>query len=304
MSGRYDLSALARKAGHRRAKTTLTPIASRRADREALRRIIVDVVDGGADERAGLLRLANAAQTGITQDDIGFDGGMRDFRASQETRLGRATVAIRGWVSKVAARFDMRWVQAVKTALGVDVSLLVQAGDVQGVLALVTQKLTTHIKGLAADVANRIEAGLIDLITKGSSAKDKAAAMVEAVVRARKSAERVAVAETETLNAVMNQFRQQQAGITQYTWWTRQDERVRGRPGGLYPKARPSHWARQDQVFSWSRPPDGGHPGEAHNCRCVARPVVTTAAQPVRPDPNRARLAGLRAVAGEFGLSL
>ncbi|WP_345820488.1 hypothetical protein ABC766_00295 [Methylobacterium fujisawaense] len=304
MRGTYSLAALAKRGGHKRARTALSPIASRKSDREALRRIIVSVVDGGADERERLLRLANAAQVGITQDDIGLDGGIRDFRASQQSRLGRATLAIQGWVNKVASRFDLRWVQAVKSALGVDISPLVHAGDLQTVLGLVTQKLTTHISGLASDVANRIEAGLIDLITKGASTKAKAAVMVEAVAKARRAAEATAKRETETFNAVLNQFRQTQAGITQYEWWTRQDERVRGRPGGLYPKARPSHWARQGRIFSWSTPPEDGHPGEAHGCRCVARPVVTMAPAKPMPDPNRARLAGLRAVAGEFGLSL
>lgn len=304
MSTSYSLSALAQKAGQRRAKVTIPAIASRNADREALRRIVVSVVDGGAEERQRLLRLANVAQSAITHDDIGLDGGMRDFRASQQSRLGQASRAIRGWVNKVAARFDLRWVQAVKTALGVDIAPMVEAGDLQGVLALVTQKLTTHIKGLADDVANRIEAGLIDLITRGASTKAKAAVMVEAVVKARKAAEQAAKRETETLHAVLNQFRQQQAGVTQYEWWTRQDERVRGNPTGLYPRAKPSHYARQGQVYRWDRPPERGHPGEDYGCRCVARPVVTIAPVKATPDPNRARLAGLRAVAGEFGLSL
>lgn len=304
MSTRYSLGALAHRAGHKRPKATLPTLASRKADREALRRIIVSVVDGGADERERLLRLANAAQTGITQDDIGLDGGMRDFRASQQSRLGQATLAIRGWVNRVAARFDLRWVQAVKTALGVDIAPLVHAGDLQAVLGLVTQKLTTHISGLASDVANRIEAGLIDLITKGASTKAKAAVMVEAVAKARKAAEQTAKRETETFHAVLNQFRQTQAGVTEYDWWTRDDLRVRGRPGGLYPKSRPSHWARHGKRFSWSSPPEGGHPGEDYGCRCTARPVVSIAPIKPRPDPNRARLAGLRAVAGEFGLNL
>lgn len=304
----FNLANLAQRAGHRRARITLPAIASRNADTEALRRIIVSVVDGGAEERQRLLRLANAAQSAITMDDIGLDGGMRDFRSSQQSRLGRAVGAIRGWVRKVAAWFDQRWVQSVKTALGVDISALVDAGDVQGVIALVTQKLVAQVQSIADDVATRIETGLIELITRGASAKEKAAAMAIAIAKARKDADRAAVRETETLHSVMNQFRQQQAGVKQYEWWTRQDERVRGNPQGRYPRSRPSHFARHGGVYRWDRPPNegkyDGHPGEPPNCRCVARPVVTIA--PVKPafDPNRARLAGLRAVAGEFGLSL
>lgn len=308
MSAKYDLGTLARKSGQRRLKITLPAIASRNADRETLRRIIISVVDGGAEERRHLLSLANRAQSALTTDDIGLDGGMRDFRSSQQTRLGRAVGAIRGWVRKVAAWFDQRWVQSVKTALGVDISALVDAGDVQGVIALVTQKLVAQVKSIADDVAARIETGLIELITRGASAKEKAAALVGTIAKARQEANRAAIRETETLHSVMNQFRQQQAGVTQYEWWTRQDERVRGNPQGRYPRSRPSHFARHGGIYRWDRPPnDGkydGHPGEPPNCRCVARPVVTVA--PAKPalDPNRARLAGLRAVAGEFGLSL
>jgi predicted chitinase len=29
-----------------------------------------------------------------------------------------------------------------------------------------------------------------------------------------------------------------------------------------------------DQVFAWSDPPAGGHPGEAWNCRCTAEPII------------------------------
>ena len=44
-----------------------------------------------------------------------------------------------------------------------------------------------------------------------------------------------------------------------YTWRTVQDSKVRS-----------SHADREGKVFSWTDPPDGGHPGEAYNCRCWA----------------------------------
>lgn len=37
-------------------------------------------------------------------------------------------------------------------------------------------------------------------------------------------------------------------------------------------KTRSSHAERDGQVFCWDNPPDGGHPGEAFNCRCKAKP--------------------------------
>lgn len=37
---------------------------------------------------------------------------------------------------------------------------------------------------------------------------------------------------------------------------------------------RDGHAAYDDRVFRWDNPPEGGHPGEAHNCRCFAEPVL------------------------------
>ncbi|XWN32883.1 MAG: minor capsid protein [Devosia sp.] len=61
----------------------------------------------------------------------------------------------------------------------------------------------------------------------------------------------------------INAERQQMLGIDRYTWLSRDDERVRD-----------SHASNDDNVFWWDEPPEDGHPGEAHNCRCVAEPLL------------------------------
>jgi len=32
--------------------------------------------------------------------------------------------------------------------------------------------------------------------------------------------------------------------------------------------------ATGDKIFFWDEPPEGGHPGDAHNCRCFAEPML------------------------------
>lgn len=59
-----------------------------------------------------------------------------------------------------------------------------------------------------------------------------------------------------------NQLRQQDLGIERYIWRSQDDAKVRD-----------SHAEYDDQVFRWDEPPAGGHPGQAHNCRCYAEPV-------------------------------
>ncbi|PHS78941.1 MAG: hypothetical protein COB59_04605 [Rhodospirillaceae bacterium] len=48
----------------------------------------------------------------------------------------------------------------------------------------------------------------------------------------------------------------------EYIWRTEGDSKVRS-----------SHAERNGKTFSWDNPPEGGHPGEAENCRCTAEAV-------------------------------
>ncbi len=75
-------------------------------------------------------------------------------------------------------------------------------------------------------------------------------------------AELIARDQTLKMNGQINQIRQENAGVTQYTWSTSHDERVRE-----------EHAALDGQVFSWADPPEPGHPGEDFQCRCIALPV-------------------------------
>ena len=61
---------------------------------------------------------------------------------------------------------------------------------------------------------------------------------------------------------LINQLRQQDLGIERYIWRSQDDAKVRD-----------SHAEYDDQVFRWDEPPAGGHPGQAHNCRCHAEPI-------------------------------
>ena len=65
------------------------------------------------------------------------------------------------------------------------------------------------------------------------------------------------------VTGLINQLRQKDLGIEQYIWRSQDDAKVRD-----------NHASYDDRVFRWDNPPAGGHPGEAHNCRCYAEPVL------------------------------
>lgn len=60
--------------------------------------------------------------------------------------------------------------------------------------------------------------------------------------------------------------------VEEYEWSTRKDNRVRGKPGGLYPNAKYSHYHREGLVFRYDDPPPDGNPGEPDGCRCQGIP--------------------------------
>ena len=62
---------------------------------------------------------------------------------------------------------------------------------------------------------------------------------------------------------LINERRQRGLGIDQYVWRSQDDAKVRD-----------LHAGHDDQVFDWDDPPEGGHPGQAYNCRCHAEPLV------------------------------
>jgi uncharacterized protein with gpF-like domain len=94
---------------------------------------------------------------------------------------------------------------------------------------------------------------------------------------------------TGKLNGQMERKIQLGLGIDTYLWQTMGDERVRGRPGGRYPNAVPSHWAIDSIACDWNNPMicsfDYGetwvprlanmphtHPGDDWQCRCLGTP--------------------------------
>lgn len=91
------------------------------------------------------------------------------------------------------------------------------------------------------------------------------------------------------VNGLVTKNLQTGIGLTHYLWRTAFDERVRGRPGGVYADSLSDHWALDDKVCSWSDPNvvsyDYGltfvsrtgnmvrlQPGQDWQCRCIAVP--------------------------------
>lgn len=145
--------------------------------------------------------------------------------------------------------------------------------------------ITKASQGMRDAVARRIRNG----VKKGLLNKDiEPLIMREMPGISFRRARIIARDQASKLNAELSQGRMQDAGLETYVWDTAHDERVRGNPSGLYPRALPSHWVMQGLVCRWDdptlckneagewvkRPPEApyNHPGLEIMCRCVALP--------------------------------
>jgi len=163
-----------------------------------------------------------------------------------------------------------------KAALGIDVV----ASDTR-LPALIDAWIESNvglIKNLGDRLAADVEAATLRAVESGKLWPDLA---VELEQRMGFTAERARLIGRDQIGkayASIEQARQRELGVRRYVWHIADDERVRGNPAGLYPRAKTSHFALDGRVFSYDDPPlnDDGEPispGFEINCRCFGEPV-------------------------------
>ncbi len=158
-------------------------------------------------------------------------------------------------------------------------------------------KLITKLsEDIRSDIETTINRGIREGKVHGTIAKEilEGTELKKGIfAKAETRAKLIARDQVSKWNGQLTRIKQQDAGVTQYQWKTSFDERVRGKPGGKYPNARPSHWAMENKICSWSdtsiykdtfddkswkkRSSIGGvqlHPGQDIQCRCSASPIL------------------------------
>ena len=262
------------KAGARGRTVVLSPIKPRQATEAELRKIIIGILKEIEARRGDILAAAIDSRTALFQDKVDLGSILETIRNMSGAVVTAARHMLRRLFRIESVRHGKKWIEQVNSAIGVDLGVVVGQADVEPLIELAVQKNVALITGLSADVQKRIETVLIDMIVAGKSNADMAKALDEIFHFGRERAELIARDQAAKFNGNLNRIRQQQIGVTEYIWWTMQDERVRGNPDGKYAKAKPSHWDRHGKTFRYADAPSDGNPGEPINCRCIARPVL------------------------------
>lgn len=157
----------------------------------------------------------------------------------------------------------------VKAALGVD---LVSDRHIAPLIDSFVSENATLIRGLGTQTIDRVEATVTRAIASGTLNTDLAKQLSADFGYSKNRARVIARDQIGKVYGQTNRARQRELGLERYAWRTANDRRVRGKPGGAYPNAEPSHWHREGKIYKWGEP-DDGDPGEPIQCRCHAEPV-------------------------------
>lgn len=158
-----------------------------------------------------------------------------------------------------------KWTATVASQAQIDVRYLLGDDELVNLLSIRSEEFNRLIKSLSNEALDRIERQTLGAIFEGRSNAEIAKSLQEAEGLSRNRARLIARDQASKLNGAMNQFRQEQAGITHYKWRTILDGRER-----------PSHHANNGKIFSWATPPKTtGHPGHDINCRCRGLAIIT-----------------------------
>lgn len=287
---KYDLVALARQKRPR-----LRAILPRQEERLTTVRLYQKAL------RAMLQGVINETRDAIIPS-YRPDRLTRDADSSTFTRLRQLTAAlsataqqtVEGILGLEANRHTDVWKANVRRTVGVDISAVVSQEDLTEYLRQAAARNASLITSLGDDVLKRVEQTVLNASINGASVKSLKGLLVEQFGIVGRRADIIARDQTAKMVSDLNRIRQEQAGITTYSWATSQDERVR-----------PLHRTLDGKVYEWGKPTGaegGAPPGQPVLCRCTARAIidfgdgkpVTSGAEPApapvaTPRPRAAR---------------
>lgn len=252
----YSLPALARRAGKRRDITLrpIIPTQARATDLAAIYapawRIWADNIDrilAGYDPQP--LPTADAL-TLDTADEVqaAINGVANEFLTILTARI---TPALRDWIVGAERVHRDKWAAAVKAGVGVDLEMVLNAGEVQETLSTFLQRNVA----LVANVSDQAKGRISDAVFRGYERRAPVAEVAkeirEAASLGRDRAVRIAADQNSKLSSQLDRERQAEAGLTQFKW---------RHSGKLHPRS--WHRARDGKVYdSRTGKPVGG--GEA-----------------------------------------
>lgn len=167
------------------------------------------------------------------------------------------------WATESGSWVTLNWVQRVRAETGVDLTLLAgnQVGQQQARTAV--EWAISLLRDLSEDTRRKLVNAMYDATLRGATQAESQQIVSGIMKVSAQRAKLIAHDQTQKIVAKLNELQQLEAGVTKYVW-----------NHSFEPNPRRHHVERQGNIYSWSRPPRDGHPGQAINCRCTASAVL------------------------------
>ncbi len=251
----------------RRQRTALRPLKEPRAEMlryaAVLRALVAETV---ALVRAELVPrlpslVAEAGGAPVRTDAAG--DRLADILSSVRMALGLSEGRARRWAVEMLERLQRKNARDFVTVYegSLAVSPLVGAEPwLKEQMSIALKENVRLIQSLPEQMLGQVEGIVQRGILAGKRHEELATQIAERFGVADTRARLIARDQTLKFHGSLTRLRQMDAGVTEYTWSTSRDERVR-----------PSHRARDGKRYKWT---DSPKPGEEVNCRCAAIPVI------------------------------
>ncbi|ECV1080083.1 hypothetical protein EBL29_21390 [Salmonella enterica subsp. enterica serovar Cerro] len=239
-------------------------------------KILRGIVDGINAELKGRIAEELKAEVAAREDGYRADDLSAVLRAIRSLAIGNipGLSFVRSIGDSVRSAIDGNWQKAINQAIGVNVAL--PGTDMSANVDAWAEENTALITNLAQSYLSKVTTAVNSGFRDGLSWRDISKNIQAETGVAKRRADLIARDQVATMNMQVTKQRAADLDIKQFVWRTMEDQRVRGNPSGRYPKAKPSHYARNGKTYNWS---DGAgardtFPGSAINCRCYAANVI------------------------------
>lgn len=234
------------------------------------------IIDGINSELKGRIADELKAEVAAREDGYRADDLSAVLRAIRSLATGNipGLSLVRNIGDSIRSAIDGNWQKAINQAIGVNVAL--PGTDMSDNIDAWAEENTALITNLAQSYLSKVTTAVNSGFRDGLSWRDISKNIQAETGVAKRRADLIARDQVATMNMQVTKQRAADLEIKQFVWRTMEDQRVRGNPSGLYPKAKPSHYARNGKTYNWS---DGAgardtFPGQAINCRCYAANVI------------------------------
>ena len=209
----------------------------------------------------------------------------------------------KSWVDRVNKNNRTKMIAELREKLGIDVGTILDE-KMQKDLDIMMWESSTYIKTIPTQLVAKVAQRVLQHYQGKPFPENRTLRqqIKEEFKISDGRAKVIARDQTAKMNTSISAIRQRDIGIDMYIWRTVQDERVVGKPGGLYPKGtklHKNHYIMEGKCCRWDDPnvysTDNGktwkartanmphnHPGDDIQCRCRPEALIDIEALKVK----------------------